>query len=59
MTKQDFIKQYCKLSDITEDFFNSNFVALKCNCDAEDCQGWAAVCNNPISIKTHLKLYVN
>ena len=56
MTKQQFELDYCKSSGITEEFYNRNFVTLPCQCDADNCHGWAAV--RPDGVKDHLELYV-
>jgi hypothetical protein len=56
MTKQQFIKNYCERSGITEQEFLETQVALPCNCDYEDCEKWAAVSNNKLSIKAHNEL---
>jgi len=57
MTKDDFIARYCERSCITKDFFDKHLVAIECACDADNCQGWAAVSNDPERIKIHLELY--
>lgn len=57
MTKEQFEDEYIKKSDLTKELYNEYFVTLPCNCHAEECQGWACVDNNPLSIKTHKELY--
>lgn len=57
MTKEDFIKQYAARSSMTVEQFHATQVALPCRCDYDKCQGWAAVSNNELSIKTHKELY--
>lgn len=43
MTKDDFISGYIKRSEVTREFFNENYIAIPCDCDYENCNGWAAV----------------
>ena len=57
MTKEQFIDGYCKRSGITRGFYDSNFVALRCDCGEDNCSGWAAVGNNEEQIRRHLELY--
>jgi hypothetical protein len=57
MTKNEFIKLYCKESKITEKELLKNQVVLPCKCDQEGCNGWAVVCNEKILINAHLFLY--
>ena len=59
MTKQEFIKQYCKLSGITDKEFSDFFIVLPCECNEEGCKGWAVVSNIPIAIKAYNDLYRN
>lgn len=56
MTKQQFIKNYCERSGITEQEFLETQVALPCNCSYEDCEKWAAVSNNENYIKAQNEL---
>ena len=56
-TKEKFIDNYCRRSDITEQFYHENFVALPCACHAQFCEGWATVNDNELSIKAHNDLY--
>lgn len=57
MTKETFIKQYCKNSQISKEEFEHYFIALPCNCGEKECNGWAAVQNTNFAIKKHNKLY--
>ena len=57
MTKEDFIKQYCKNCNITEEELLKTQVVLPCNCMEQGCEGWAVVSNNELSIKAHNELY--
>lgn len=57
MTEKDFEKGYIQRSGISEEYYQRNFVTLKCHCSSEVCQNWACVSNNPLSIKTHKELY--
>lgn len=57
MTKDEFIASYCERSGITRERFDRTDVALPCACQYEDCEGWAAVSNNALSIKNHTELY--
>ena len=59
MTKEEFKKWYCYKSGITQDFFDKHLIVLSCNCDANSCDGWAAVGNSKLEIKIHNELYNN
>ncbi len=57
MTQSEFIKSYCKRSDIAEQVLNDNDqIAMPCHCNQGSCGGWAMV--NIISLQAHLDLYV-
>ena len=57
MLREEFEKQYCKNSDMAIEEYRENFVTLPCKCGEEGCNGWACVCNSPLNIKTHKRLY--
>lgn len=57
MTIDEFIKEYCKKSNITLSELNNTDVVLPCSCGDESCKGWAVVSNNKLSIKSHNSLY--
>ena len=57
MTKEQFISGYCERSHITRESFDKYQVALPCDCEADICNGWAAVSNKPDFIKDHIMLY--
>lgn len=57
MTEEEFIKMYCKNSEISQDELLKDHVVLPCNCGDKSCKGWAVVANNTLSIKAHLDLY--
>lgn len=50
----EFVKMYCENSGITEREFYENQVPMP---DQTSPSGWAAVSNNPLSIKAHVDLY--
>jgi hypothetical protein len=54
MTKVEFEIKYCKNSGISLKEYYESFITLPCNCG--ECQGWACVNNDKISIKTHKEL---
>lgn len=58
MLKEEFIRQYCKNSDISIEEYNMYFITLPCKCFNNGCSGWACVNNDKISIKNHNKLYL-
>lgn len=58
MDKEEFEKEYCEMSHITLEEYNKTQVTLSCNCSNNGCKGWAAVSNNPLSIKAHKDLYM-
>ena len=53
MTKDKFEADYIANSGITEKEYRDYLVTLPCGCDYKFCAGWAAVGNNPLSIKVH------
>jgi hypothetical protein len=56
MSKEEFEKEYCERSGITIDEYHNeyNLITLPCNCEYEDCHGWAAVTNEPLLVKCHM-----
>lgn len=54
ISASEFVKQYCKKSGITEREFYETQVPMP---DPTSPYGWAAVSNNPLSIKAHVDLY--
>ncbi|EQB1788981.1 hypothetical protein ACYCW3_000819 [Klebsiella quasipneumoniae] len=54
ISASEFVKQYCKKSGITEREFYETQVPMP---DPASPWGWAAVSNNPLSIKAHVNLY--
>ena len=54
ISASEFVKQYCKKSGITEREFYATQVPMP---DPTSPHGWAAVSNNPLSIKAHVDLY--
>ena len=47
---EQFEKQYIQNSKITEEFYHKYFVTLPCNCEAEQCKGFAAICKDNIAM---------
>ena len=58
LTKEEFEKNYCEKSNITEAEYHENFVTLPCSCGDSLCKGWACVVKNARSIKAHRDLYM-
>ena len=57
MTQSEFIKLYCKNSNITEKLLNEcGTSAIPCDCGEEDCIGWAMVGKR--NLKDHCNLYI-
>lgn len=54
ISASEFVKQYCKKSGITEREFYAAQIPMP---DQTSPSGWAAVSNNPLSIKAHVDLY--
>jgi hypothetical protein len=56
--KSRFEKEYCERSGITIEQYQKvfNMITLKCNCDEEECRGWAAVTNTPLLVKVHKEI---
>lgn len=57
MTKEEFENHYCNNDPIELAKYHKTQITLECNCGQEMCCGWAAVSNNPKSIKAHKELY--
>jgi hypothetical protein len=56
--KEEFLELYCASGEgISRELFDETQVALPCACGEIGCSGWAAVSNNPLSIRAHMKLY--
>lgn len=53
MTREEFERDYCERSDITREYYAEHFLTLPCDCDNEDCKGWACINNDEISIHAH------
>lgn len=54
MTRDEFERGYCERSGITALEFRKYMVALPCACEAEECEGWAAVSLDPALLLGHL-----
>ncbi len=54
ISASEFVKGYCKKSGITEREFYATQIPMP---DQTSPSGWAAVSNNPMSIKAHVDLY--
>jgi hypothetical protein len=54
MTKEEFIIGYCERSHMPRADFDVMLVALPCSCGVPECNGWAAIGNDPWTIKTHM-----
>lgn len=58
MIQSEFIKKYCEKSNITEERANElGLFAMPCDCEDEDCKGWAMVTKE--GLKAHVELYIN
>ncbi len=57
MTKEEFITDYCERSNFPWEKLSKYKVALPCECDYSECQGWAMVPSNPESIADHELFY--
>lgn len=58
MTKEEFEKAYIEASGMSEELYHETQVTLPCTrCDDDECNGWAAVSNSPLTIKAHNALY--
>jgi hypothetical protein len=57
MTKEEFIKRYISNSGMPREDFAEYFIALPCQCGAQNCDGWAAVFNDRLMIDIHNELY--
>jgi len=40
MTKEEFITEYCRRSDITREYFDKHGEAVPCDCVYINCNGW-------------------
>lgn len=57
MSKEEFIKDYCEKSGITEKDLLKRNVILTCNCGDLSCNGFAVVSKDELIIKAHNDLY--
>jgi hypothetical protein len=57
MTKEEFIQDYCNRSDLSWEWLSKYKIALPCACGEDECDGWAMVSIDPITIKDHIGLY--
>jgi len=55
--EESFERKYCERSDISIDEYRKHFVTLPCSCISPECDGWAVVNNDELSINTHNNLY--
>lgn len=46
ISKEDFLKQYCEISDITEEELLKTQEVLPCDCEDIICQGWVVQSKN-------------
>lgn len=57
MTQSEFIKMYCDNSGTTEDRLNElGLFAVPCDCDSEECEGFAMLGKK--HLKFHCDLYI-
>lgn len=59
ISKEQFVKEYAGRSGLTEEefFAEYNEIAMPCDCDYEECQGWRMVPNDPLRLKIYHDLY--
>jgi hypothetical protein len=57
LTKEQFLAEYAKNSNTTEEELLTRRIAVPCRCHYPECQGWAMVINDPDVIKGHNELY--
>jgi hypothetical protein len=53
MTRERFINAYCERSGILVEVFSQSYVALPCDCGDSECEGWAKVRNDAVSMLEH------
>lgn len=53
MTKDEYLKNYLGKAKVSQQEFDRKFVVLRCKCEAVNCEGWAVVENDPLSIDRH------
>ncbi len=46
LPKELFIEQYCGKSNISREYYHSQFLALPCNCEEDGCHGWVTISDN-------------
>ncbi len=57
MTQSEFIKNYADRSGVTESRLNElGQFAFPCECDAQECQGWAMISKK--TLEDHVNLYL-
>lgn len=55
ITAKEFVMGYCQRTGMTEKEFYADYVVMP---DTASPHGWAAVCNTPLCIKSHVDLYM-
>ncbi len=57
MTQSEFIKEYCKNSNLTEEELGKiGLFAVPCDCGEDNCKGWAMV--TKLTLLNHVNLYI-
>lgn len=57
MIQSEFIRQYCKNSNITEEELNNfGLFSIPCACGEDNCKGWAMI--TKINLANHIQLYI-
>lgn len=54
LSREAFIAAYAKGSKLTREEFDAHFIALPCECGADECAGWAAVSKTPRDIMIYM-----
>lgn len=57
MTSDEFLDRYIERSKISRETLQKACVVLRCECTANNCEGWALVTNSAQSIVAHNRLF--
>lgn len=55
---RQFEKGHCVAEHITLAHYNQKYITLPCNCERDECKGWAAVLRDKNVIQHHLVFHL-
>ncbi len=57
ITVLEFEKGYIKRGKISRVQYNRWFITMPCVCDAQECEGWAAIEKSPVIVYDHCRFH--